>query len=205
MRTNVLWGLLVTANLTPEQERLVEAVEKDHEVTHGAAASAETAVIASRSVGFTLIAALIGVAIAQTSWPMMALAAVSAAFIYTIDGYYSWRAEERRKYLRLLERILSAHFVAVARAPGNSNELMRLDSRLQSLRVGVISQSPKFKWRDPFFNNPKPLFWGLYPLILIFAIGAALYLGLFHNDHDSAAGGKLKICLGCVEQKASGP
>lgn len=190
----------MTANLTPEQERLVKAVEKDHEVTHGAAASAETAVIASRSVGFTLIAALIGVAIAQVSWPMMALAAISAAFIYTIDGYYSWRAEERRKYLRLLERILAAHFTAVSRAPENSSELLRLDSRLQSLRVGVISQSPKFKWRDPFFNHPKPLFWGLYPLILAFAIGAALYLGIFHDQSSAVAKGKTNICFGCIER-----
>jgi hypothetical protein len=194
----------VIANLTPEQERLVEAVEKDHEVTHAAAASAETAVIASRSVGFTLIAALIGVAISQVSWPMMALAAISAAFIYTIDGYYSWRAEERRKYLRLLERILAAHFTAVARAPENSSEISRLDSRLQSLRVGVISQSPKFKWRDPFFNNPKPLFWGLYPLILIFAIGATLYLGLFHDEPDPVIDDKIDICFGCFSQERPG-
>jgi hypothetical protein len=193
----------VSANLTHEQERLVAAVEKDHEVTHGAAASAETAVIASRSVGFTLIAALIGVAITRTSWPMMALAAISAAFIYTIDGYYSWRAEERRQYLRRLEKILSAHFTVVVRAPENKVELERLDIRLESLRVGVISQSPKFKWRDPFFNNPKPLFWGLYPLILSFAIAATLYLGLFHEDSPSPpTNGDVDICLGCVQQKA---
>ena len=193
----------MSANLTHEQERLVAAVEKDHEVTHGAAASAETAVIASRSVGFTLIAALIGVAITRTSWPMMALAAISAAFIYTIDGYYSWRAEERRQYLRRLEKILSAHFTVVVRAPENKVELERLDIRLESLRVGVISQSPKFKWRDPFFNNPKPLFWGLYPLILLFAIAATLYLGLFHEDSPSpSANGDVDICLGCVQQKA---
>lgn len=135
---------------------------------------------------------------------MMALAAISAAFIYTIDGYYSWRAEERRKYLRLLERILAAHFTAVARAPENSSEISRLDSRLQSLRVGVISQSPKFKWRDPFFNNPKPLFWGLYPLILIFAIGATLYLGLFHDEPDPVIDDKIDICFGCFSQETPG-
>jgi hypothetical protein len=197
----------VTARLTPEQERLVEAVEKDHEVTHGAAASAETAVIANRSVGFTLIAALIGVAITRTSWPLMALAAVAAVFLYTIDGYYSWRAEERRRYLRLLERILAAHFTAVARAPENASDLKRLDSRLQALRVGVISQSPKFKWRDPFFSNPKQLFWGLYPLLLAFAVAASIYLGAFHEEPAPAPSpkGGLNLCIGCMKQESRPP
>jgi hypothetical protein len=197
----------VTSNLTPEQERLVEAVEKDHEVTHGAAASAETAVIANRSVGFTLIAALIGVAITRTSWPLMALAAVAAIFLYTIDGYYSWRAEERRRYLRLLERILAAHFTAVARAPENASDLKRLDSRLQALRVGVISQSSKFKWRDPFFSKPKQLFWGLYPLLLAFSVGAAVYLGALNKSSDPSPSSErgLDLCIGCIKQEGRIP
>jgi hypothetical protein len=194
----------VPVNLSPEQERLVAAVERDYEVTHGATASAETAVIANRSVGFTLIAALIGVGLTQKSWPLMTLAAVSALFLYTIDGYYSWRAEERRKYLQQLEDILSAHVTAVVRTPNNAKERGRLDQRLASLRVGVISKAQRFKWwRDPFFNQPGALFWGLYPLILIFAIGTALYLGFWHGADSGSGPARVELCIGCVQRDAA--
>jgi hypothetical protein len=192
----------MAGNLTARQERLVEAVEKDYEIVHGAAGNAETAVIASRSLGFTLIAALIGVAIAQSSWPLMLLAAFSAFFLYTIDGYYSWRAEEHRQYLRRLEVILSAHFTAVEREPKSATALTRLDNRLASLSIGVISQTKKFKLRrDLRYNKPWQLFRGLYPLMLLFTVIAALVIGLRHDESSGTrSAGEVEICLRCVQQ-----
>ena len=173
--------------LTTELDRVVALVERDYEITNGAATGAQSAVVASRSVGFTLVAALLGVGLAQGSWPLLVLAALSGAAVYLIDAYYTWRANERDLYLRQLEDVLAARFSVLMRAPNNAREVARLARRLAALRIGATSQTRVFRRRNLRYLQPRPLFLFLYPLLLAFAIGAAGFFVVRGNDSGETA------------------
>ena len=146
-----------------EEERLIAFIERDYAVAQEAAGSMENAVVASRSIGSTLIAALLGVSLSQRSWVIVLLAAVAGVAAFIIDGYYSWRLTQRELYLRGLEKALAASYAAIQRAPNNKRELNKLATALEGVRVGANSQIRRFDWSDAWFNEPVMLFKGLYP------------------------------------------
>ncbi len=176
------------SELRPAQrQQLVAFIERDYALTQEVASSAHSAVVASRSVGFTLVAALLGVGLTQKSWPLLLLATFSASAIYVIDAFYTWRASERDSYARELEGVLAAHFDVVRRAPHNQRELARLDRRLAAVRIGTTSQIRTFKVRDVWFIQPAPLKF-LYLVLLVFALGACLYFAFFDKDEGTHRG-----------------
>lgn len=175
------------SGLSAKQQQLVSLVQRDYEITQEIASSAENAVVASRSVGFTLVAALLGVGLTQKSWPLLLAASVAALAVYQIDGYYTWRASERDKYARRLEDVLATYFAAIKRHPRNERDLVRLDRKLAGLRIGVTSEIRTFRVRDTFYNQPASLFRVLYPGLLLFALGACLYFG-FRDLGDDDGG-----------------
>lgn len=173
------------SELSPEQQRVISFVERDYEINQEVATGAHGAVVASRSVGFTLVAALLGFGLSQKSWPLLLLATFSAFAIYLIDAFYTWRASERDAYGRQLEEILAAHVAFLDRTPRNQRELGRLERRLAGLRVGSTSQIRTFKRRNVLFIQPGPLFKFLYPVLLLFALGGCLYFGARDLGHDA--------------------
>lgn len=172
--------------LSLAQRQVISFVERDYEVNQEAATGAHGAVVASRSVGFTLVAALLGFGLSQKSWPLLLLATFGAFAVYLIDAFYSWRASERDAYVRQLEEILAAHVALMVRSPRNQRELGRLERRLAGLRVGSTSQVRTFRARDVRFIQPGPLFKFLYPVLLLFALGACAYFGVrdLRSDAD---------------------
>jgi hypothetical protein len=172
------------SGLSAEKQQIVSFVERDYEITQEVATGAHRAVVASRSVGFTLVAALLGFGLSQKSWPLLLLAAFSGFAVYLIDAYYTWRASERDAYVRGLEEVLGAHVAFLERTPRNERELGRLERRLAGLRVGTTSQIRTFKAKDVWFIQPAPLFRFLYPLLLLFALGACAYFVSHDLRHD---------------------
>jgi hypothetical protein len=160
--------------LSLSQRELIRFVERDFEVSNEAAGHAQTAVVASRSVGFTLLAALLGLGLLHENWLLLLAAAVSGCTLYLIDAYYTWRARERELYIERLDAVLSAYYATVQRAPGNQRDLARLDLRLATLRTGSTSQISRLKRKDLLYIQPSALFLGLYPLLLCGAIAAAI-------------------------------
>lgn len=149
----------------------------------------ENAVVASRSIGFTLIAALLGVGLSQRSWVIVLLAAVAGVAAFIIDGYYSWRLTQRELYLRGLEKALAASYAAIQRAPNNKRELNKLATALEGVRIGANSQIRRFDWSDAWFNEPVMLFKGLYPVLTIAAVVATAVFAVHAiNTRDDRAG-----------------
>ena len=179
---------------SPEERELVAFIERDYAVTQEATASAENAVVASRSIGFTLVAALLGVGLSQRSWVIVALAALTGFAAYMIDGYYTWRATDREQYLRGLERVLAANYVAIERAPNNAKELSKLATRLEGARVGANSQIRRFRYRDAWFNPPAMLFKFLYPVLIVAAITATGIFAVRALTADDEDGGRRSEC-----------
>jgi hypothetical protein len=187
-----------------EVRELVAFIERDYAIAQEATGSVENAVVASRSIGFTLMAALLGVGLSQKSWAVAGLAAVAGAAVYIIDGYYSWQAEQRKDYLRGLERALGAYYMAVERAPNNQWELNNLAIRLAGVRIGANSQIRQFTTRDVRFNKPMMLFKVLYPVLIIAALVAT---GIFvaHALRKSADGTSLSECKNGVHLELTSP
>lgn len=169
-----------------EETRLIAFIERDYTVAQEAAGSMENAVVASRSIGFTLVAALLGVGLSQKSWVIVLLAAVAGVAAYVIDGYYSWRLKQRELYLRGLEKAVAANYAAIQRAPNNKRELNKLATVLEGVRVGANSQIRRFDWSDAWFNEPVMLFKGLYPVMIAAAVVATAVFGVhaIKADHD---------------------
>ncbi len=187
-----------------EERQLIAFIERDYAIAQEATGSVENAVVASRSIGFTLMAALLGVGLSQKSWAVAGLAAVAGAAVYIIDGYYSWQVEQRKDYLRGLERALGAHYTAVERAPNNEWELNNLTIRLAGVRIGANSQIRQFTTRDVRFNKPMMLFKGLYPVLIIAALVAT---GIFvtHALRKSADRTSLSECRNGVRIELATP
>jgi hypothetical protein len=187
-----------------EQRDLVAFIERDYAIAQEATGSVENAVVASRSIGLTLMAALLGVGLSQKSWAVAGLAAVAGAAVYIIDGYYSWQVEQRKDYLRGLERGLGAYYTAVERAPNNERELNNLEIRLAGVRIGANSQIRQFTPRDLLFNNPMMLFRGLYPVLIVAALVAT---GIFvaHALRKSPADTSLSECNNGVHLELTSP
>jgi len=155
---------------------LIAFVERDYEVSSLAAGSAQTAVVASRSVGFTLLSVLVGLGISRTNGALLLVAAVTSVAIALVDAYYTSRADERDRYLEELEAVLGAFYSFTQRGPNNARELRRLEQRLAALRTGSTSQIKTFKWRDLKYLKPRILFHYLYPGLLgICILFGALY------------------------------
>jgi hypothetical protein len=174
--------------LTPQKRnRLLEAVQREHEQSHALLGTATNAVVASRSLGLTLTAAILGFGVNQGSWPLVAVGAGLACVAYLIDGYYSWRAEEIENYVKRLERIRRAEYRSVRSGPGTGASL-RLDARLRGLRVGPISQIRTFGWKDVWYGRPTWIFRILYPGLIITLIATALTVGLTAgNDNEKSS------------------
>lgn len=189
---------------SPEERELIGVIERDYAVTQETTASAENAVVASRSIGFTLVAALLGVGLGQKSWAIVALAAVTGFAAYLVDGYYTWRVTERREYLKRLERALAANYRAIERAPGNEKELNKLAAVLKGIRIGSNSQIRRFRYRDVFYNQPGTLFWFLYPVLIVAALTATgVLLTRALNANDS--GTPLSECSNGVRLSLTSP
>lgn len=165
-------------DITEEQSSLIELVERDYQVTSATAASSQTAVVASRSVGFTLIAALLGLGVIHTEWLLMLLAAVSGLAVYLVDGFYTWRTTERDNYLKRLESVMAAHYNVLLRSPNNDRDVARLERRLAALRIGATTEIKHFKWRNLRFIQPVPLFQFLYPILLLSSLVLAVVFGV---------------------------
>src|SRR4051794_25021345 len=97
----------------PRRESLIQLVKEDYSSNRELLNSATGTVGTSRALGFTLIGALIGFGVTQSSWPLLLIGASVALFCYIVDGYYTWRAEALDKHGRDLEEILYHHYKVV--------------------------------------------------------------------------------------------
>lgn len=169
------------------REKLVAFVEREYSLNQSLLANATTAVVASRSVGLTLIAAVLGVALTQHSWPVAAVGCVIVPLAYVVDAYYSWRLAAADDYERQLEDVLSHQYTVLQRAPNNAAQLTRLDRRLRTLRVGSLSRLRTFKRGDVWYGQPRAMFQGLYPVLIAGSLLATVVLAATATSQGSSA------------------
>jgi hypothetical protein len=172
---------------------LLEMVEREYRVNHQLLSTAANTVAASRSLGFTLIAALTGFGVTQHSWPLAAVGGGLGLVAYLVDGYYSWRSEGVESYIRRLETILATSYRATHKRPRNAVELVRLDRRLRALRVGSLSQLHSFGWGDIWHGKPRAIFQLLYPVLIGAIAVITLVIGLTSGNKEAPRPVKINV------------
>jgi len=168
----------MTAPIDTEQDtraELIDLVRADYETTCSLMDGVVRTSLALRGVGVTLILALLGFAVQQSSFPV-ALCAVAAVVLFLyLDAYHGWLYAEGLGRAHELERLLSLRYKELERAGDDPDVTMDLDMALAADRFGQYSNLPRFRVRLLTRARPKALYMALYGSLALLSAAAVVY------------------------------
>jgi hypothetical protein len=106
------------------------------------------------------------------------LASGLAAAVWIADGYNAFVADTATDHARVVERISALYYGALARSEDDEDAFADLDVALAGLRFGIYTNLGRHHLRDIWFANPRTIFRGLYPVLIVGGIVVAAIVTL---------------------------
>ena len=167
--------LLTELEQGEERERqLVEVVRLDYDATLRALTGFVGTGAQIRAIGIAAWGVVIGLAVADESVLLAAVAlAVIAVFAYG-DAYHA--ALYRRALARAisLEDLFDSYLERLGIDAEDTEAILRVRAKLETHRFGMHRTLKPLKLNDLLAARPRPIFWGIYPTIV--ALTAALMI-----------------------------
>lgn len=162
----------------PDEARraeLVALVHADYDATRSMIDGVVRTSIALRAVGLTLTLALLGYALAHSSFAVGLLGLASTwAFLY-LDAFHGWLYDEARRRARAVEQLLRLRYQQLERGDEDPDAGLDLDRALAAHRFGQYLALPRFRWRFLRQARPRAVYLLFYGSLTSLAIATAVY------------------------------
>lgn len=172
-----------TIHHTPAEESierevaLLDLVKTDYDATLRTITGVLTTGAAIRAAGFATWAGLLGLGLRDESWTLCGLAVVIVGLFAYADAYH---AAIYRSVLHRAITIESTLDRYVDRLGIDADDEIAVQGAIAALEVhrfGVYRTMRKVTWRELTKARPRPVFFGLYPALLLAAAFAAVITG----------------------------
>lgn len=155
--------------------QLIDLVQADYETTRSLIDGVVRTSLALRGVGVTLILALLGFAVENSSAPGAICGLAAVAFFLYLDAYHGWLYSEGLVRAHELERILALRYKELERGGDDPDVTLDLDVALATHRFGQYSNFPRFRLQRLTRARPKAVYAVLYGGLAGLAMAAVLY------------------------------
>jgi hypothetical protein len=154
---------------------LVEIVRADHEATSGFIDSVVLTSTAMRSVGVTVVLALLGYAVAHKSFAVALCGFAAVPLFLFLDAYHGWLYAQARKHVRSAETVLRLRYRQLEAGDDEPEAATDLERALASHRVGMYLALSKFKISKLAQTRPRKVYVVLYGALAALAAAATVY------------------------------
>jgi hypothetical protein len=154
---------------------LVTLIRADYDATQCLIDGVVRTSIALRGVGMTLTLALLGYAVAHSSWAVGLLGLASTWLFLYLDAYHGWLYDEARRRARSVEKILRLRYQQLERGDEDGDAERDLDHALAAHRFGQYLALPRFRWRSLHRARPRAVYLLVYGSLTTLSIATAVY------------------------------
>jgi hypothetical protein len=162
----------------PDEARraeLVALVRADYDATRSLIDGVVRTSIALRGVGVTLTLALLGYAVAHSSFALGLLGVASTWLFLYLDAFHGWLYDEGRRRARSVEHVLRLRYQQLERGNDDPDAGRDLDRALAAHRFGQYLALPRFRWRFLRQARPRSVYLLVYGSLTGLAVAAAVY------------------------------
>lgn len=141
----------------PDEARraeLLALVRADYDATRSMIDGVVRTSIALRGIGMTLTLALLGYAVAQSSFAIGLLGIASTWLFLYLDAFHGWLYDEARRRARTVEHVVRLRYQQLERGDEDPDAERDLDRALAAHRFGPYLALPRFRWR--FLRRARP-------------------------------------------------
>jgi hypothetical protein len=155
--------------------QLIDLIRADYETTCSLIDGVVRTSLALRGVGVTVILALLGFAVENSSAPVAICALAAVGLFLYLDLYHGWLYAEGLLRAHELERILTLRYKELERGGSDSDVSLDLDVALATHRFGQYSNFPRFRLRLLTRARPKTAYVVLYGSLALLSAAAVVY------------------------------
>lgn len=163
----------------PDETRraeLVALVHADYDATRSMIDGVVRTSIALRGLCVTLTLALLGYAVAHSSFALGGLLALASTWLFLyLDAFHGWLYDEARRRARSVEHVLRLRYKQLERGDEDPDARRDLDRALAAHRFGQYLTLPRFRWRLLLRARPRAVYVLVYGSLTVLAIAAAAY------------------------------
>lgn len=154
---------------------LIGLVHADYDATRSLIDGVVRTSIALRGVGMTLTLALLGYAVAHSSFALGLLGLASTWLFLYLDAFHGWLYDEARRRARSIERVLRLRYQQLERGAEAPDAGRDLDRALAHHQFGQYLALPRFRLRYLRRARPRAVYLLVYGSLTGLAIAAAAY------------------------------
>lgn len=128
-----------------------------------------------RSVGVTVVLALLGYAVAHKSFAVGLCGFTAVPLFLFLDTYHGWLYAQARKHVRSAETVLRLRYRELEAGDDEPEAATDLELALASYQVGMYLSLNKFKISKLAQTRPRKLYFVLYGALAALATAATVY------------------------------